>query len=332
MGRSKQPTIEDVAAECGLSRATVSRVINRSGVVKAATVDKVEQALAKLGYVANASARILSGGSSMTLAVVLPEIWRPYYATLLQGVEEAASQRDYNVLIKTINRRDSLLNLVRLGQIDGLLFRNTLPSTLDTALYRELDRMDVPYVQIGNAMKRDSIASVTIDNIGGGRTMAHHLVDRGYRSVLFITGPADNVDSSDRIWGFKLGWAERGMDEAAIIFREGDYSKESGYGVAATFFEQNDVDAVFAVNDRMALGVLLYVKACGRTVPQDVAIAGFDDDFFSEYLTPSLTTVRQPMYDMGFRATNNLILLLEGSPLKNQHVILSAELVAREST
>jgi len=332
MSRSRRPTLEDVAAECGVSRATVSRVLNRHESVSGETAEVVERAMRKLGYISNASARVLAGGPSRTLAVVLPQIWREYYSSLLQGIEETASKRDYHVLIKTKARRQSLTSLILSNRIDGLLIRNTVPSSGDERFYRELAQLRVPYLHIGSPLHGQSHGMVAVDNLGGGRAAAVHLAQCECSRVLVITGPGNHLDSMDRVSGFKLGWSESGGDPGALEYREGDYGKESGYKVAKSYFQHDNADAVFACNDRMALGVLVLLKEMGSSVPHDVAVVGFDDDFFSAHISPSLTTVRQPFYDMGAIAASNLILLLEGTPLENPNVILKAELRQREST
>ncbi len=329
---AKGPTLEDVASECGVSRATVSRVINRSNSVSSATIDRVQKALVKLGYTPNSSARILSGGLSRTLVLMLPATWRSYYGSLLHGIEEAATKHDYHVLIKANGRLKSVLNLVRSRQIDGMIVRNTSPSSKDIAFYKQLNQMRLPCVHIGNVTKTRFDASVMIDNVGGSRRMAHHLADRGYRRILFITGPKNNTDSEDRISGFKLGWDERGCNRESLVFREGDYSQDSGYHLAHDYTRTHVVDAVYAANDRMALGVMLSLRRTGLRIPEDVAVAGFDNDFCSQYLTPALTTVNQPMYDMGFMAAQNLILLIEEVKLTDHRVLLPAELIVRDST
>ncbi|MDY7027081.1 MAG: LacI family DNA-binding transcriptional regulator [Spirochaetota bacterium] len=328
---NKNPTIEDVARMSGVSRATVSRVINDAGTVRPATIDRIKKVMKDIGYTPHSGAKLLSGGRSNTVAVLLPEIWRPYYVQLLEGIENAASRKKYHILIKTKGNREDLIELIRSRRIDGLIIRNTMFSSEDGKFYQKLDGLPIKYVLIGNNSLPHGYASVTIDNVGGARAMAHHFAERGFSSILLIAGPEHHIDSNDRIYGFKLGLSERGFSDKVLTIRYGDFSKESGYEAVAAFFRNGRADAVFAVNDRMALGAMIRFKELGIRVPEDVRVAGFDDSFFAECIIPSLTTVRQPMYDMGFQAMNNLLLLLEGSPLKNQRVILPAPLIVRES-
>ncbi len=324
-------TIEDVARYTGYSRATVSRVINKEGNVKPLTAKKIEYAIKELGYKPNANASALSGGKTRTIAVLLPETWRPYYSTLLEGLEEVASEKNYYVLIRTKNYRQAAINLLTENRVDGFIIRNMKDPTDDIELVKKLDKRGVPFILIGSSIPGQEYPSIKIDNVGGAREMAHHFAERAFKRILFITGPADNVDSKDRVYGFKLGLSERGIDSGSIIFAEGDYSKASGYEAARKVLLKEKIDAIFAANDRMALGALLYVKENNIRVPDDVAIAGFDDSFFSEYLSPPLTTVKPPFYEMGVVAMENIILMLERSMVRKLKIILPTQLIIRDS-
>ncbi|NOY08733.1 MAG: LacI family transcriptional regulator, partial [Spirochaetes bacterium] len=266
-------TIEDVAKYCGYSRATISRVINKEGNVKPLTIEKIESAIKELGYKPNANASALSGGRTKTIAVLLPEIWRPYYSTLLGGLEEVASEKNYYILVRTKDYKRAALDLLKENRIDGFIIRNMKDPTDDIELIRKLDKRNVPFILIGNPISGQNYPSIKIDNVGGAREMAHHFVKHNFKKILFISGPANNVDSNDRAYGFKLGLTEKGMDPGSVIHAEGDYFKKSGYEIAKTVFADNKVDAVFAANDRMALGVLLYTKENNIKVPEDVALA-----------------------------------------------------------
>ncbi len=334
MGNSKprdNVTIEDVARYTGYSRATVSRVINKEGNVKPLTAQKIEYAIKELGYKPNANASALSGGKTRTIAVLLPETWRPYYSTLLEGLEEVASEKNYYLLVRAKSYKRAALDLLNENRVDGFIIRNMKEPTDDMELVRKLNKRGIPFILIGSSIPGEDYPSVKIDNVGGAREMAHHFAERGFKKILFITGPPDNVDSKDRVYGFKLGLSEKGVNPDSIIFAEGDYSKTSGYEAAKKVLKEREVDAIFGANDRMALGALLYVKENNMRVPDDIAIAGFDDAFFSEYLSPPLTTVKPPFYEMGVVAMENIILMLERSIIRKLRIILPTQLIIRES-
>lgn len=329
--RQDNITIEDVAKYCGLSRATISRVLNKEGSVKPATIDKVEKAINELDYRPNINARALSGGKRKVIAILLPDIWRPYYSMLLEGLEQVASEKGYYILVRSKNYIKASMDLIKENMVDGFIIRNMKDPGNDEKLIKELGRNNIPFILIGNPIKKHDYPSITIDNIGGAREMAHHFVKHNFKNILFISGLKNNIDSNDRIYGFKLGLSEMGVEPECVIFREGDYSRKSGYRITGEVFQKKKIDAVFAANDRMALGALCYLKENGINVPEDVALAGFDDAFFSRYLSPALTTVRQPIFEMGTVAMENLLIQLEGSNSKRPKIVLLTQLIIRNS-
>ena len=331
MGRSEhRVTVEDVASHCGLSRATVSRVLNRDCRVRPVTIEKVRRAMAELGYVPDASARALPGGRRNMIAVLLPDVTVPYYANLLESADEVAEEHDYHLLIQTREFKSAVLRLIEEQRADGYIIRNSGDPSVDRAIISKLGSRELPFIFIGKSTD-ETLMSIDVDNVGGARQMAHHFADHGFRKMLFITGPPKKIDSNDRIYGFKLGLSERGIDPQSLSYVEGDFTREGGFRAVAQFFSPGNAEAVFAANDQMALGVLHYFYEQGIRVPQDVAVAGFDDDFFAEFLCPPLTTVRQPMAEIGAVAVENLILMLESSGIRKHRILLPTRLMIRRS-
>jgi LacI family transcriptional regulator len=326
---SGKATIEDVARACGLSRATVSRVINGEARVKPGTADKVKKAIADLDYHPNLHARALSGGGGNTVGIMLPGIWRSYHSVLLEGIEEVASQEGYDILVRTKNYLEHAERLFDEGRVEGFLFRNIDRPEEHMRLFSRLARRGVPFALIGDAL--GDFPAIVLDNVGGGRMMALHFAEHGFRRVAFLSGPPDHADSIDRYLGFRMGFEEGGKSPEGIVRIDGDYSTRSGYDSMARAWAEPRPDAVFAANDRMALGALLFCQEKGLRVPEDVAIAGFDDSFFSEYLSPPLTTVRPPVRVMGTTAMRTLISLLREPAAKVGRIILPTTLVLRAS-
>jgi LacI family transcriptional regulator len=323
-------TVQDVANHCGLSRATVSRVLNRDYRVRPATIEKVKRSIEKLGYVPDASARALPGGRRNMIAILLPDVTMPYYANLLESADGVAEEHDYHLLIQTREYRTAVLRLIEEQRADGYIIRNSGDPVVDRTIISKLTSKDLPFIFIGRSTD-ERVMCIDVDNVGGARQMAHHLADHGFRRMLFITGPPKKIDSNDRIYGFKLGLSERGLDPQALSYIEGDFTREGGFRAVAEFFSPGKVEAVFAANDQMALGVLHYFYEQGIRVPQDVAVAGFDDDFFAEFLCPPLTTIRQPMAEIGAVAVENIILMLEGSGIRKHRILLPTRLMIRRS-
>ena len=193
-------TVEDVAAYCGFSRATVSRVLNREQSVRPATVKKVKEAIRELGYVPDASARALSGGRRNMIAVLLPDVTMPYYASLLESADKAAEERSYHLLIQTREYKRAVLQLIEEQRADGYIIRNSGTPEVDRAIVNKLSGCGLPFIFIGKAMG-DGVLSIGVDNVGGARDLAHHFADHGFRDILFITGPPKKIDSNDRIYG-----------------------------------------------------------------------------------------------------------------------------------
>ncbi len=324
-------SIEDVAQASGVSRATVSRVLNGDARVRPATVRAVREAAQRLGYVAHSAASALSGGRSRTVAVLLPDILRPYYATLLQGANRVAQEKGYHLIFKAKDNSRSILDLIEAGLGDGFIIRHARDPEDDRPILNRLRRRQIPFIYVGRPAGDEAAAAIQVDNVGGARQMAHHFVEHGFRRVLFIGGPEEAIDSRDRAYGFRVGLSERGFDLAGLTELQGDYSRECGYRIAGRHLAGSRAEAVFAANDRMALGVLLYCHEHGIRVPEDLAIAGFDDAFFAEFLWPPLTTVRQPMHEIGVVAMENIVMAIEGTRLSSSQLILPTRLVPRRS-
>ena len=322
-------TIEDVAKACGLSRATVSRVINGESNVKPSTTEIVQKAIDKLGYHPNYHAQALSGGGTKTVGIMLPGIWRSYYSSLLSGIEEVAAEEGYFVLVRAKNYLENVERIFDEGRVEGFIFRNMDRTEEHERLFARLHKRDVPFVLIGNPLR--DYPAITIDNIGGGRMVARHFASHGFKKVLYLGGPADNVDSNDRYFGFRIGFEESGLAPEGIIRANGNYSTRSGYDAIKEIFASQRPEAIFAANDRMALGCILYLTQSGLRVPADIAIAGFDDSYFAEYVSPALTTVRQPIREMGTAAMKQICAMLAEKSTNSGKIILPTKFIARAS-
>ncbi len=328
----KNVTMADVAASCGLSRATVSRVLNRDKTVRAETCRKVYAAIERLEYHPNSLAKALSGGSTNNIAVVIPDVWKnqPYYINLIEAIEDVADSRGYHVILKRKKNMDSVYELASEKMISGAIIRNTQDCARERALFSKMDKVGIPFILIGQAYK--SYPFIKVDNVGGGRTLALYFAEQNFRKVLIITGPSGHIDSIDRTAGFRMGFDEKGFDLDSIIIKEGDFSKDSGYRIASEVLPEISVDAIFAQSDRAALGVMLYCREAGIKIPEDLSLAGYDDNFFAKYLTPSLTTLQAPMFEIGTLAMEMLVRMIEDQKQPFARIILPPRLVAREST
>ena len=323
--------LEDVANDSGFSRATVSRVINNESLVKPESLKKIKESMDRLGYKPNMVARALSSGRKNTVAVLLPDVTSPYYANLLRGITDVSQDAYYHTITKSISKIDLVLDLIESNMVDGFIIRHSSAFDRIKAVLKKISTTNIPIIFIGKPFNDSKSPSVIVDNVGGARKMAHYFAGNNYKKILFITGRRDNIDSNDRKYGFRMGLGECGFDIKNLVEAEGDFSKEKGYLIAKEYLSNNDFDAVFAANDSSAMGVLHFLNENSVKVPEDVSVAGFDDAFFSEYLWPPLTTVRQPMYEIGKITMQNILLMINKNNSVSKEVILPTELVIRKS-
>ncbi|GAQ68001.1 LacI family DNA-binding transcriptional regulator [Streptomyces scabiei] len=336
-GRRRAPTIHDVAREAGVSRGTVSRVLNGGHYVSPAAAEAVNAAIRKTGYVVNRHARSLITGRSDSIGFLLTEPQEklfedPNFNVLLRGCTQALAAHDIPLLLMVAGTEDERRRITRYitaGHVDGVLL---VSSHSGNPVARELREAGIPLVQCGKPMAPGSkVSYVAADDRDGARDMVRHLLSLGRRRVGVVTGPLDTPGGVDRLAGYKevLGEAGIGIDERLIV--SGDYSRASGEAGTDRLLERApDMDAVFVASDLMAQGALAALRRAGRRVPEDVAVGGFDDSAAATEAVPALTTIRQP-YD---RISNEMVrvLLAQIGGEDPAAVILPTELVRREST
>ena len=326
-------TIDDIAALCGVSRATVSRVLN-GGPVSSVTREKVQLVLDRLNYRPNAAARTLASGRSGVIGVVMhidPHLLfqDPYFSQLLQGMSDVLIEQDAGMMLwlATQPKEQLLDRILSMGMLDGVV---ATAYDVKDPLIDGLLASHVPTVLIGHRRPDRSASYVDIDHVHAADSVTSHLIRLGRRRIGHITGRRGTVAAEDRIVGY-----QRAMDRARLpsegLIVDGDYNRPSGGAAAQTLLERG-VDAIFSANDAMADGALEAIKQQGRRVPEDVALAGFDDLDFSAHLDPPLTTVRQGVRQQGREAANTLFQLLADRGGGPRRVILPTELVIRQST
>jgi len=326
-------TLHDVAVLSGVSPATVSRVIN-GGPVSEATRQRVLAVLESTGFRPNAAARTLASGRSGVVGVVLhvdPHLlFRDrYFSLLLQGMSDAINEQARGMMLWLANRtkEETREQILRMSLLDGVIVS---AYQLDDPLVDGLLASSLTTVLIGHRRADRSASYVDIDNIRAADAITTHLITLGRRRIGHITGHRRTVAGEDRLAGYERAMARAGYSTSGLIV-DGDFEKPSAV-VATEQLLERDVDAIFCANDNEAEGTLEVVRASGRRVPEDVALAGFDDLDFAAHLDPPLTTMRQDVRQLGAEATDVLFQLLndpEGGP---RRVILPTELVIRQST
>jgi DNA-binding LacI/PurR family transcriptional regulator len=328
------PTLEQVAALAGVSRATVSRVVNGSPKVLPDTVAAVERAIGELGYVPNRAARALVTRRTDSVALVVPEpdsrvFSDPFFAGILRGVSMtlAPTSSQLVLLIEPAEGDDQrLLRYLRGGHVDGAIIVSH--HGRDNVL-QELAQLPLPIVFSARPLGVEvPVASVDVDNVAGARTAVEYLLSKGRRRIGTITGPLDMTAGLDRLAGYKQVAAEAGMPEAVAY---GDFTADGGEAAAVKLFaEHPDLDGLFVASDLMATAALRVLSELGRRVPEQVAVVGFDDSVMATTTTPKLTTVRQPVETLGARLAEIVLAKIGGAQLTSPE-IFSTELIIRGS-
>ncbi|GAA2086044.1 LacI family DNA-binding transcriptional regulator [Kitasatospora saccharophila] len=327
-GAPPGPTLAQVAARAGVSSATASRVLNRSAPVSAEIAARVERAARELNYVRRRAPAATARDTGAIAVVAFADVLRfhadPFPVRLLAGAQRVVPDRELVVLTAGPGpARPSLVRYLCGGHVDGVLLVGRWG---DPALPGLLQAAGVPVVSLGRPPQSQRLAHVDADNLSGARAAVNLLHRAGRRRIATIAGPPDTAAGADRLAGYRRAMADQG-DPARCAVAYGDFGSRSGEHAMLRLLDQYpDVDAVFAASDAMAMGALRALHRLGRRVPDDVAVIGFDDSPAAATARPGLTTVRQPVEDLGARAVE----LLQ-DPTPGRSVVLPTHLVVRQS-
>lgn len=311
-----QPTLEMVAEIAGVSRSTVSRVVNASPKVTAEAIAAVTAAIDELGYVPNRAARILASRRTMSIALVIPEntakfFADPYFATVIQGVAMHLSTTEYtlSLLIAPENDAEKTRKYLQAGNVDGAII---LSHHSDDRSYLLLAR-SIPVVFGGRPVSPEgTVASyVDVDNVEAAREVTGRLIDNGRRHLATIAGPLNMSAGIDRLQGWREAVADAGLD--ATLIEHGDFTPASGGAAMRRLLARGvPIDGVFAASAQMASGAMAVLREHGLDVPKDLGVVTFDDDYFAASSMPPLTTVAQPSVEVGMRMAAVLLRSIGG--------------------
>ncbi|WP_420311641.1 LacI family DNA-binding transcriptional regulator [Streptomyces sp. YS-B37] len=340
----RRPTLEEVAARAGVGRGTVSRVINGSPRVSDATRAAVEAAVAELEYVPNTAARALAANRTDAIALVVPEpetrfFAEPYFSDMLKGVGTQLADTELQLLLifaGSDRERQRLAQYLAAHRVDGVLLVSV---HADDPLPDLLAALEIPAVISGPRSATEPLTSVDSDNYGGARSAVEHLLSRGRTRIAHITGRLDVYGAQRRVDGYRAALLDAGHEVDEHLIQPGDFTEEGGRrAMTELLLRRPDVDAVFAGSDVMAAGARQVLREEGRRIPDDVALVGYDDSAIARHMDPPLTSVRQPIEEMG-RSMIDLLLseIADRRPAatrgpERRQAVLATELVTRASS
>jgi LacI family transcriptional regulator len=325
-------TLEEIARAAGVSPSTVSRILNGSANVLPAKQRAVEQAIAQFNYRPNMLARGLASGKTDIVGVLTQSVSSPFYAEWMRGIEDALYQPGFTPLFVSSrwNVKDEISRIEQFiaRRVDGII---VLHAQLDEPSLIDYSR-HAPLLVLGRSVQNSAtLAGLPIDNLQGARDATRHLIDQGHREIAFIAGPQNHADAIERLDGYRMALEEAGIGFDADRVEQGDYLEAGGLAAMERLFARGQsFSAVFCANDQTAYGARLAMFRRGLRVPEDLSLIGFDDLPTSSYMTPPLTTVRQPTYEIGRLAAQAIVQLI-----RKQSVTLSPiplALVTRETT
>jgi len=336
MRSNQRPTMKDVAEHAEVSVSTVSYVLNNNGQVSPERRARVLNAVQLLDYIPNESARSLKRRSSSTIGLVVPDLVNQFFSLLARGVVRAAAVHDVLVVLCSAENTEEAefgnARLLRSQRVDGVIYESGFHESPNSLL--ELQSLG-PVVLVDERVTGIDLPAIVSDGRRGAREVATHVVSLGHKRIACIAGPMALWTAEQRLAGYREGLAMGGINPDDMLIRVGDYGMDSGYKQAESLL--NDVPnnerptALLCANDMMAIGALEYCRAQNIKVPDEISVVGFDDVPTAQLLTPRLTTVRQPAYEMGMSAAEMLIGLLKGEQVgeMDPHPV---EVIVREST
>jgi LacI family transcriptional regulator len=329
-------TLEDIAKQAGVSRSTVSRVVNDDPNVSKEVRSRVQDVIISTGYHPHAAARSLASHRSWMIGLVLPRtvsnfFTDPYFPRLTQGVAQACNQHNYTLGLFLVDTKEDekriFPRISRRGLLDGILVQTAQSGD---KLIDRLMNSDFPVVVAGRPFNTNGVSYIDVDNITASHRAVSHLIQLGHTHIGTITGRMNSTTGIDRKEGYVHAITDQGWDVDEQLIAEGDFSERSGY-LAMQQLLPHQPDAIFAASDTMAIGAIRAVHEAGLNVPEDIAFVGFDDLPIASQSDCKLTTVRQPIVQFGVKAVDTLIDLIENGIKPSRRIIMDTELVIRDS-
>ncbi len=325
-------TIIDVAKLAGVSVGTVSNIVNNKGNVSPQKVETVLQAISELKFKPSELAKNLKRGKTNNIALLIPQISKPFYSILIEGVESAASDNNYDLIFCRTCREPEIeekyLNLLGEKRVDGVIL---VSIEIDDKTLDIVKENNYPVVVFEKHESNRGIPYVSIDNKKGAVKAVQYLLELGHRDIAFINGSTSTIPGIQRLQGYIEALSKYSLPFNKDLYFEEEFEVQVGYTGINGIFEKNKVTAVFAGSDTIAMGVISGLHNMGLRVPEDVSVVGFDDIYLASMLNPPLTTIKQPVFEMGYKAVEILAGIINGKHDFKKDNVFETELVIRES-
>ena len=322
-------SIREVAKLAGVSVATVSRVLNEKGYVSEEARKKVQKAIDELDYRPNAVARSLFKKQSQTIGLMVPDIVNPFFPELARAVEDTLAKLGYTVILcntdENAEKERTYLEMMMQKYIDGIIVASNTLSASQVTKYK------IPVVSIDREISKE-LPSILVENKKGAAMAVRFLKEKGRRRIAHLKGPDYVPNALERCSGY-LDEVENEPWFQESYMADGQYDMTASFDATLTLLQKHpEIDAIFAGNDLSAIGAIKAIYKLGKRVPEDVAVVGFDGIMLSQSTTPELTTVAQPIYEIGERAATALVNIIEKQPMEETYVKLDVQLIERQST
>lgn len=336
-------TIKEIAKEAEVSTATVSMILNsKDKNISEATRNRVLEIAKKRNYIPNTMARSLVTRSTKTIGLVMPDIVNPFFPEIARGAEDKARQARYSIIYcntdDNLTQEDRYIDILTEKMVDGIIFTHSADRDGGS---KGLNRCRVPIILIDRDYDIPNVmGKVLIDNCKASYMGVSYLLERGYKKIAYIAGSMNTQTARDRLEGYKKALSEKQIDYNEKIVKIGEYKSQWGTEAAKILIDEGlSFDAIFCGNDLIAIGAIKALKAANLKVPEDIGVMGFDDIYMASMVEPELTTIKQPNYEMGYKAVELLINAIEAknqltdkSVIEENKIILNTELIIRKST
>jgi LacI family transcriptional regulator len=327
-------SIKDVAREAGVSIATVSRVLNDIDVVNEDTKKKVKDAIKKLAYRPNIVARSLKTQKSSTIGIIIPDISNQFYPEIVRGCEDVANIYNYNIMLCNadldVDKEMEALKILKEKMIDGVIY---MSNSMDHNIISLIKELEMPTVLVETTDAEGVFPSVTIDNVMAGADAVKYLIGKGNKKIAYVGTTIEKVNAlSKRYEGYNKGLEEMGITlDKDLVYLGGVKARDGYKGINIILDSGMEVDAVFCASDELAMGVINALRDRSIKVPENIDVMGFDDIYSASVFYPKLTTVAQPMYDMGSVSMRMLIKAINNLKVEEEHFVLPYRIVERDS-